>query len=161
MTSSCHPAHCTTNFPLSLSMRIVRICTKPETRDNRLKELKQMLIEREYRPGIIDAAIQKARAVPRAIAIRQIAKAPQTSMRPVFVVSFDLRLPDLPNITQKHWRSMQNMDPYLAEVFKEPLSVAYRRPANIKDKIVRAKLAKPTCYPSRSITGMKKCGRPF
>ena len=142
-------------------MRIVRICTKPETRDKRLQELKEMLIDREYRPGMIDAAIQKARAVPRALAIRQVAKAPQSSMRPVFVVSFDPRLPDLSNITQKHWRSMNNMDPYLAEVFKEPPLIAYRRPANIKDKIVRAKLARPTSYPARRITGMKKCGKPF
>ena len=91
----------------------------------------------------------------------QIAKAPQSSMRPVFVVSFDPRLPNLPNITQIHWRSMKNMDPYLAEVFNEPPLVAYRRPANIKDKIVRAKLAKPIIYPSRRTTGMKKWGKPF
>ena len=45
-----------------------------------------MLIDREYRPGMIDAAIKKARAVPRALAIRQVAKAQQSSMRPVFVV---------------------------------------------------------------------------
>ena len=56
---------------------------------------------------------------------------------------------------------MNNMDPYLAEVVKEPPLIAYRRPANIKDKIVRAKLARPTSYPARRITGMKKCGKPF
>ena len=30
LTDSCHPAEVTNNIPLSLAMRIVRICTEPE-----------------------------------------------------------------------------------------------------------------------------------
>ena len=56
---------------------------------------------------------------------------------------------------------MQNMDPYLAQVFNEPPLIAYRRPENIKDKLVRAKLAKPTSHPTRRVRGMTKCGKPF
>ena len=43
LTSSCHPAHVTSNIPYSLALGIVRICSTPETRDQRLEELKDIL----------------------------------------------------------------------------------------------------------------------
>ena len=49
-------------------------------------------------------------------------------------------------------------DPYLAEVYKEPPLIAYKRAPNIKDKITRAKvppLAPST--PERSFPGMNRC----
>ena len=65
LTSSCHPIGCTKNIPFSLGLRIVRICTNPKTRDLRLNELKQLLLEREYPNRLIDSALDKARKVPR------------------------------------------------------------------------------------------------
>jgi hypothetical protein len=59
LTSSCHPAHVTKNIPYSLALRIVRICTLPGDRDKRLDELKCLLLARNYKPKLIDAAIQK------------------------------------------------------------------------------------------------------
>ena len=38
------------------------------SRDRRFQELKDWLIEREYPTGVIDAAIAKARAIPRSVA---------------------------------------------------------------------------------------------
>ena len=101
LTSSIHPAHCHTNIPFSLAMRITRICTKIETRDKRHQELKNMLLEREYRSGMIDNAIRKACSIPRTQAINFIARTP-SNKRPVFVATFDPRLPDIQNITLKH-----------------------------------------------------------
>ena len=42
-------------------MRFVQICSEPESREGRFVELKQLLVEPDYRPGMIDAAISKAR----------------------------------------------------------------------------------------------------
>ena len=53
------------------------------------------------------------------------------------------------------------MDPYLAGVFPEPPMIAYRRPENLNDKLVRAKLSKPSKNPTRRQLGMKKCGKRF
>ena len=39
LTSSCHPAHVTTNIPFSLALRI---CTQPQMRDKRLEEFNDM-----------------------------------------------------------------------------------------------------------------------
>ena len=74
----------------------------------RLEELK----ERECFLGIIDAAIAKARAIPWRRAILQVPRQKKPS-RPVFVVYFDPRLPSIPKLKRKHWRSMVSQNKYL------------------------------------------------
>ena len=41
-------------------------------------------------------------------------------------LTYDPRLPSITEIVKKHWRSMVK-DPYLADVFKEPPLIAYKR----------------------------------
>lgn len=158
MTSSCHPAQCVENIPYSLALRITRICSEPEARENRFIELKEMLNNREYTPKLVDAAIAKARAVTREVALREVSRQPSTN-RPVYVVRYDPRLPDIPNIVTKHWRSMVSQDNYLQEVFEEPPLIAYKRNTNIKDMLIRAKITKNTQRQKRKQRGMKKCGK--
>ena len=66
----------------------------------RLEELKSMLLEREYPPGIIDAAIAKARAVPRSVALRRWPRQ-HTNTILAFVVGYDPRLPSISKITKE------------------------------------------------------------
>ena len=118
LPDSCHPYSCIENIPLSLATRITRICTEPDTREMRFNELKEMLLDRDYKEGMIDAAISRARSIPRAEAIKKVIRDnTQSNKRPVFVVSWDPRLPSIPAITQKSWCSMATQDPYLGEVF--------------------------------------------
>ena len=72
LTSSCHPAHVTTNIPFSLALRIVRICSTPETRDLRLLEMKELLLARGYKAGVVNGAIEQARKIPREEAIKKV-----------------------------------------------------------------------------------------
>ena len=69
LTSSCNPIECLDSIPFSLAMRINRICSEEEDRQFRFQELKEMLLSREYVKGVIDAAIAKARAIPRTQAL--------------------------------------------------------------------------------------------
>ena len=71
------------------------------TREKRFIELKEMLLDREYTPGVVDSAIAKARAIPRLQALRGVSRQ-RTKRRPVFVVLYDPRIPSLPYITRKH-----------------------------------------------------------
>ena len=48
-------------------------------------------------------------------------------------------------------------DPRLKEIFPEPPLVAYKRPQNIKDKLIRSKIPQTSKVPKRNILGMKKC----
>ena len=95
LPSSCHPAHVTSNIPYSLALRIVRICTFSEDREKRFLELKDLLLSREYKPDIINSAIEKARKVLRSEALKR-----------VFVINYDPRLPSIPSIVKKHWRCL-------------------------------------------------------
>ena len=69
LTSSCHPIGCTQNITYSLGLRIIRICTNPDIREMRLNELKELLLERNYPKHLINSALDKARLVPRKIAL--------------------------------------------------------------------------------------------
>ena len=96
----------TTNIPFSLALRIVRICSLPEARDKRLLELKQMLVDRGYKNNIINNAIEKAKCIPRSKALEKVTKKKQGS-RPVFAITFDPRLPSIPQIVNKHYRTLE------------------------------------------------------
>ena len=116
LISSCHPPEVTSSIPFSLCMRINRICSEPEARDNIFHELKEILIARCYPQGIINSAIQKARSIPKEEALKQVTRR-KSNTRSVFVVSWDPRLPSISDLTRKHWRVMSEQDPYLQEVF--------------------------------------------
>ena len=155
LTSSCHPTHITENIPFSLALRIVRICTHPEDREKRFSELKSLLLSRNYKPRSIDAAIEKARKNTKGRSSEKSCKN-SNSKRPVFVINFDPRLPSITDIVRKHWRTMIQ-DPRLCEIFPLPPLVAYKRPPNIKQKLIRAKIPPPTSRPKRDLKTMKKC----
>ena len=157
LPSSCHPSHITGNIPFSLAYRIIRICSKPELLNKRLTELKELLLSRDYNSNIIDKAILKAKAIPRCEALKRV-DTKKSLDRVVFSIEFNPRLPSLSTILQKHWRSM-TLDPWLKEVFKFPPMIAFRRPQNLKDKLIRATLPETKSQrPQRHVPGMKACG---
>ena len=86
---------------------------------------------------------------------------PEHDLRPAFVVSYDPRLPDIPDIMNKHWRAMVTMDSYLKDVFPKPPLSAFKRPTNIRELTVRAKVYhEQNSHRKRMITGMKRCNKP-
>ena len=93
-----------------------------QDRDKRFGELKRMLLEREYSPGIIDAAIEQAKQIPRSEALRKVIGNKERD-RPVLVIHYDPRLPSITKIIMKHYRTMVQ-DPHMKEVFPKPHLVA-------------------------------------
>ena len=139
-----------------MALRIVRICSLPEAMEKRFLELKNLLLSRGYKLGSINAALDRARMIPRAEALKKVVRN-NTSRRPVFPITYDPRLPSISGIIKKHWRTM-TQDPYLAEVYPIPPLIAYKPPPNIKDKLIRAKIPpKVPSKPKRDLPGMKKC----
>ena len=106
----------------------------------------------------MNVAVDKARRFPREEALKKVEKK-NGQHRPVFVIQYDPRLPSITDITRKHWRSMVNRDPMMQETFPDPLLVAYKVAANLRSKIVRAKVPPPApARPKRTVPGMKRCG---
>ena len=54
--------------------------------------MKEMLLDRDYKPKIIDAAINKAKGISRQEALKRVVK-DKSSDRAVFVVRYDPGLP--------------------------------------------------------------------
>ena len=107
----------------------------------------------------INRAIDRAREIPRHVALRRVIRR-QADSRPVFAMTYDPRLPPIQSIQAKHWRSMVSQDPYLSEVFTQPPLTAYRRQRNIRDNLIRAKVPMdPKPYPQRKQRGVRKCGK--
>ena len=157
LPSSCHPKETTTNLPFSAALRIVRICTSPENRDFRLQQLKHLLLKRDYNEDMVNRAITKARNIKRKYALKKSNKK-ENKIRPIFATKYDPRLPSLTTIQNKHWRSMVKSDQHLAKVFPEPPMTAYRKQRNIKDFLIRSKVAsQPKKYTERKQYGMYKC----
>ena len=149
LPSSCHPKATSKAIPFSLSLRIVRICTKKKQRYQRLSELKELLLARKYPEQLIDAAQDKAKKIPRKVALLKVRKK-DTTNRPVFSIKYDPRLPSIQALQSKHWRSMTVQNQYLKEVFTEPPMTAYRRQTNIRDILIKFKVRPaPERYPKR------------
>ena len=158
LTSICHPAHCVENIPFSLALRINIICRDISKRDIRHEELKEMLLEKEYPEGMVNSAIHRAKTITMSQALKPVVAHNETR-GPAFVTFFDPGLPNIQSIQLKQWRSMTNVNPYLQEVFPQPLLVSYKRQKNLKDKLVKAKVAKYIkMKPKRYLKGIKKCG---
>ena len=138
LPSSCHPIQHHQNVPYGLAMRINRICSVPGSREIRFTELQEWLQNRGYQHGMVSAAIAKARNIPRHIALQKVVK-PSQQKSPILVVSWDPRFPSIDAIQKKHYRAMTSIDPYLKEVYPEVPLVAYRRPKNIGEYLIRAK----------------------
>ena len=86
-------------------MRIVRIFRDPINRDQRFKEPKIQLLDRDHSRLVIDSTIERARQIPRRVALRKVINSKQKE-GPIFAHTYDLRLPSISQIQAKHWRSI-------------------------------------------------------
>ena len=158
LRESCHPSGVTASIPYSLGLRIVRIFSTTQNRDLRMRELKIVLLQRGYPEELINRGIEKARKIPRKVALLKVRKK-VSQKRPVFAVKYDPRLPSIQKVQAKHWRAMITQNKYLAEVFVEPPLTAYRRQNNLRDMLIKSKVPPlPPLHPRRVIKGMAKCG---
>ena len=117
-----------------------------------------MLQDRGYSEQMIDRGIERARKIPRNAALLKV-KTKEKKKRPVFAIKYDPRLPSIPNIVARHWRSMGVQDSYLKDVFEEPPLTAFRRQNNLRDMLIKSKVPPPPSpYPQRETKGMARCG---
>ena len=138
LPSSCHPHHITANIPYSLAYRLLRICSMPEQFQQRLEELKNDLLSREYKPKIIEDAFKRIGKITREEALKRVEG--WKGERVPLVVTYHPCLPSVSGVVRKHWSVMIEDNPRLKRCFPSPPIVAYRRSKNLRDMLIRAKL---------------------
>ena len=103
---------------------------------------------------MIDAAIDKAKSIPRNVALQRVAK--KQNDRVIFVLDFNPILPSMSAIIKSSWRVM-TQDPYMKKVYPQPPMIAFRRPPNLKNKLVKSKVPDPPPrHPVRLRMGVKR-----
>ena len=105
-----------------------------------MAELRDLLIARDYPESLVTRAIERAKKIPRKIALLKIRKK-ESENRPVFSIQYDPRLPAIQQVVAKHWRSMVTQHKYLKECFKKPPLTAFRRQTNLRNFLIKSKVA--------------------
>lgn len=156
LPTSAHPAHITQNIPFSLCYRLVRICSEKNTLIQRLEELKQLLLSRNYDLKIVNGAITKSLNIDRNTALEKKTKV--STKRIPFVITYHPALPAISTILKQGWKTMIK-DERLKKIFPDPPLVAYRQPkhSSIREILVKSKLPERE---KRCVKGMKKCNLP-
>ena len=132
---SCHPPHCKTSIAYSQALRIRRICTKTDDYERRVDELKTYLVARGYDGEEIAKQIRKATEQNRQELLKPKVKNKE-QVTPL-VVTFHPDLPHLTRILRDH-QCIINTSLQLKGALPKPPLVAYRRPPNLRDLLVRA-----------------------
>ena len=157
LPSSCHVSHQWKNTIFSLAYRLRRICSSDDTFELRLKELKADLMSRQYYEKFIDEAFARARLIDRNEALKKV-ESKSKDDRVVFAVTYHPNLPSVSKVVKKHWNVMVNSSNAMKRCFPKPPMVAYRRPKNLREILVRAKVSTRR-RTSRLKNGCKPCHR--
>ena len=155
LPSSCHPRHVSKNIPYSLGYRLLRLCSNPADFHKRLGELSLDLQSRNYHPKIISDAFERVRKIPRSTALKKVEH--NKTDRRTFVIRYHPALASASSTVRKHWKTMSDLSPQLKRCFKEPPVIAFKRPKNLRDHLVRANL--PKVRPNRHLNGYRVCKR--
>ena len=125
LPSSANPRHIIHNIVYSMAFRLLRICSSEKRFEARLKQLKpDFLLERKKK------ALEK--------------KEKNRDVQKVIVVApmdFNPLLPNLSQVSSKHYKSMIFKKPELKETFKDPPMAALRQPPNLRKILCKAKLS--------------------
>ncbi|CAN7986166.1 unnamed protein product, partial [Ixodes hexagonus] len=150
---SSHPRHSKIAIPYGQALRCHRICSNDDDLNRNLDQLKQAFSRRDYPANLVNDAINKARVADRKAIIfpdttRSAAKTPVN-----LTLTYNNSLPAVSSIHRRHQYLLQQSDK-LKNIFPDAPRAVYRRPPNIRDKLVHAQLNKPS--PPTS-TGCKPC----
>ena len=136
--ASCHPGHVKNAIAYGQALRILRICTLRETALQRLEQLTTYLTVRGH-------SVSKVRKeIKRAIQFFDNPSPQQSAPKPAvdrvnFVLTYH---PALPNIskTLRDEHHLLHLNPNLKIHIPEPPRLAFRRPANLRNQLSRAKV---------------------
>ena len=129
------------------------ICSTPALFENRVKELTHFLVARGYQYKFVCDQIQKDRGMDRDKLIKRPTQPPID--RIPFTVTYHPRLPNIGGFLNELHPLLQLSDRCNQAVPHVPM-MAFRRPKNLQDYLVRAKLW-PLCNRNRVNIGTMHC----
>ena len=154
---SCHPIQCKKGLAFSLALRLRRICSDQEDFDRRCRELYTHLKDRGFPWKNITEAIQKANSLDRQHTLLYNPK--KTLTRVPFAITYHPNLMDLPQKLHTSHKNILLKSQTCKIIFKEPPLTAFRRPANLKNFLVKASLPAERVVTTAVTKGFQFCGK--
>ena len=132
---SCHPEHIKRSLAFSQTIRYRRICSNSDRARFHANNLKRFLVDRGYNPKKVQAQIDKAFTIDLSSNAQK-----RSDDRVNLVLTFHPGLPDIAG-TLRSLHEIVSHDSNLSKAFPLPPRVTFRRPKNLRDHIVRARLS--------------------
>ena len=151
--SSCHPLHAKKAIPLSLALRLRRICSTDATLNTRAAQLTTYLLKRGYSRNFITKQIRRASDIPRRLTLQT--KDVNKLKRIPFITIFNPSLPHISNIVKKRYNLLLSSNRG-KKVFQHLL--AFRRFPNLRDLLVTATLSSNSAN-HQLPAGSFRCGK--
>ena len=152
---SCHPKHVKQSIPYGQALRIRRICDSDEVVEKRLKELTGDFTKRGFKRNVVESQVRKAkRRSKQSLFSGHSGQRSRNLERIPLVINFHPALSGVNNIIDSLWPIL-HASGEMKDLFKEKPIVAFRRPRNLKDELVRSKLKRE----NNIVKGMYKCGK--
>ena len=153
---SCHPKHCKASIPFSQALRLRRICSEDRIYQQRTRELKQHFLSRGYHEQHLENEFKRALDTSREACL-QLKSNQEKPARIPLVVTYHPILPSF-HLTTKRHLSILHASERLRRAFEHPPLIAFRRPRNLRDLLVRATLTtKPHESPGNYPCGVPRC----
>ncbi len=143
MYSFAHPQNCKDSIPYSQFLRVRRICSEDKDFNTQCNVLKQHFIRRNYPPIILDEAIELAKSKKREDLLKVKTKKDEDQNKVFLITTHHLQQNFVPNLVRKNWPILgrNNTTMFLHE---KHLVCGYRRPKNLRDILMRAKVKPKT-----------------
>ena len=137
--SSCHPWHTKKGIPYSQALRMRRICSEDDDFHKRCEDLHGWLLNRGFNNRMVTDQIERAKNSDRN-SLLDVENEQARDNKVNFVVTYHPALNrKLIEILRSNHFLLQR-DPDHASCFNDVPRVAFRRPKNLKDRLVSAKL---------------------
>ena len=154
--SSCHPRHCKTGIAYSQALRLRRICSNESRFSYHAQNLKKHLVTRGHSSTKVQQAIKKVHSLPRATVLQEKPRNQDPTPKIPLVTTFHPNLPPLRHITNTNHHILHTSDRLRRAVPDIPI-LAYRRPRNLRDMLVRATIPPVTDDSLPTQHGTSKC----
>ena len=154
--SSCHPFHTKKGIPYGQALRLRRICSDEQDFELRCEALKSWLLDRGFDSRMVSQQVDRAKGLDRNALLNK-EEGRVSDSRINFVLTYHPALnTKIIEILHRNHRLLQTDDAH-KWVFEEFPRVAFRRPKNLKDHLVRAKLCQPDEGPKGCSGDCIKC----
>ena len=136
---SAHPLHCKRGIPFGQFLRLRRICSEDGSFVRHSATKAKHLLRRKYPTELVIRAFEKAWKTNRVDLLREQDTKEDPTSPNILVTTFSPGFRALKDIVNQNW-GMLGRSCSTRDIFEKKVLTAYRRPKNLKDILVRARL---------------------